>query len=222
MNQELKELIKDFAIKKHDDIHNNLLGKSRSNLIAILLDLLTTYFNDLNSSTMRELVVALVAEYEPNEEKLGYNGYRQNTLTGKVEHCEIKPSNVRRDSTAKTPKKLDGGGNFTDYGWKKFKRHKEENPKMLTAGFVDGQLVYILKFSFNEPSFTSRLEEQLKHRFPNGDISGQYLRSASFTFNHYKDVDSLEPIFILPIQERYKLKVHMTGTFFQYLEWLSR
>lgn len=222
MNQELKELIKDFAIKKQDEIHNNLLGKSQANLIGILIDLLTTYFNDLNSSTMRELVVALVAEIEPNEEKLGYNGYRHNTLTGKVEHYEIKPSNVRSDSTAKTPKKLDGGGNFTDYSWGKFERHKKDNLNMLTAGFVDGQLIYILKFSFNEATFTSRLEEQLERRFPNGDISGQYLRSASFTFNHYKDADSLKTIFILPTHERNGLKSHMSGPFFQYLEWLTR
>ena len=222
MNQELKELIKDFATKKHDEIHNNLMGKSRPNLVAILLDLLNTYFNDLNSSTMRELVVALVAGYEPNEEKLGYNGLRQNTLTGKVDYCEIKPRNVHRKSTAKNPAKLDGGGNFTDYSWGKFERHQEENPNMLTAGFVDGQLIYILEFSFNEPSFTSRLEEQLERRFPNGDISGQYLRSASFTFAHYKDAESLNPIFILPNQEQSEVMAHISGPFNQYLEGLSR
>ena len=33
---------------------------------------------------------------------------------------------------------------------------------MLVAGFVDGCLIYIFKFSFNEQSFTSRLQEQLK------------------------------------------------------------
>ena len=222
MNQELKELTKDFATKRQDEIHNNLLGKSKANLIGILIDLLTTYFNDLNSSTMRELVVALVAGIEPNEEKLGYNGYRQNTLTGKLENYEIKPSNVRSDSTAKTPKRLDGGGNFTDYSWGKFERHKEDNLNMLTAGFVDGQLIYILEFSFNEKSFTSRLEEQLERRFPDGDMSGQYLRSASFTFNHYKDVESLKPIFLLPTQERYELKTHMSGPFYQFLELLSQ
>ena len=222
MNQELKELIKDYATRKHEEIHTNLVGKSKSNLVGILLDLLTTYFNDLNSSTMREQVVAFVAGYVPNEEKLGYNGYRHNTLTGKIEHCEIKPSNVRSDSTAKTPKKLDGGGNFTDYSWGKFERHKEENPTMLTAGFVDGRLIYILEFSFNEQSFTSRLQEQLERRFPNGDISGQYLRSASFTFNHYKDVGSLNPVFILPNQERDKVKARISRNFNQFLEGLPQ
>ncbi len=222
MNQELKELIKDFATKEHDGIHNNLLGKSKPNLVAILLDLLMTYFNDLNSSTMRELVVALVAGYEPNEEKLGYNGLRQNTLTGKVDYCEIKPRNVRRKSTAKNPAKLDGGGNFTDYSWGKCERHQEENPNMLTAGFVDGQLIYILGFSFNEQGFTSRLQEQLERRFPQGDKSGEYLRSASFTYMHYKDAESLKTIFIVPRAELDKVREHISGPFFQYLEEISR
>ena len=52
MNQDLKELINIYATKKHDEVHTNLLGKSKSNLVGILIDLLTTYFNDLNSSTM--------------------------------------------------------------------------------------------------------------------------------------------------------------------------
>lgn len=222
MNQELKELVKDFATKEHDEIHNNLMGKSRPNLVAVLLDLLITYFNDLNSSTLRELVVALVAGYIPNEEKLGYNGLRQNTLTGKVEHCEIKPRNVRSASTAKTPARLDGGGNFTDYSWGKFERHKAENPNMLAAGFVDGKLIYILEFSFNEQGFTSRLQEQLERRFPEGDISGQYLRSASFTFMHYKDAESLKTIFLTSREELYKVETHISGPFLKYLEGISR
>lgn len=222
MNQELKELIKDFATKEHDEIHNNLMGKSRPNLVAVLLDLLITYFNDFNSSTLRELVVALVAGYTPNEEKLGYNGLRQNTLTGKVDFCEIKPRNVRSESTAKTPARLDGGGNFTDYSWGKFERHKEENPNMLAAGFVDGKLIYILEFSFNEQDFTSRLQEQLEQRFPDGDISGQYLRSASFTFKHYKDAASLKTIFLASREELNKVDTHISGPFLKYLEGISK
>ena len=78
MNKDLLELIEDYATRKHTDINTNLLGKSKDNLIAMLLDLLTMYYNDLNSSTMRELVVAVVAGYEPSSEKLGYNGFRHN------------------------------------------------------------------------------------------------------------------------------------------------
>ena len=126
MNADLLQLIKDYTTKEHTDISTSLLGKSKDNLVSMLLDLLTTYYNDLNSSTMRELVVALLAGYKPSLEKLGYNGFRQNTLTGKVEHCEIKPPNVRSDSTAKTQRKLNGGGSFSDYTWENLEECKEK------------------------------------------------------------------------------------------------
>ena len=218
MNKDLLQLINDYATKEHAEINAGLLGKSKDNLISMLLDLLTTYFNDLNSSTMRELVVAVLSGYEPNPEKLGYNGFRQNTLTGTTECCEIKPRNIRLDSTAKNPRKLDGGGNFTDYTWEKFERHQEENPNMLVAGFIDGRLIHIFEFSFNEQSFISRLREQLERRFPNGDISGQYLRSAQFTFNHYMDAESLETIYTVSREELIKARSRMTRNLYIYLQ----
>lgn len=109
MNKDLEQLMIDYATKEHPEINVNLLGKSKDNLISILTDLLTMYFNDLNSSTMREIGAALIAGYVPNLKELGYTGFRHNTLTGKTEHCEIKPRNYRTDSTAKSPSKLNGG-----------------------------------------------------------------------------------------------------------------
>ncbi len=218
MNRDLLQLIKDYATKEHTGINANLLGKSKDNLISILLDLLTIYFNDLNSSTMRELVVAVVAGYEPSTKKLGYNGFRQNTPTGPIEYCEIKPRNFRTDSTAKNPTKLNGGGNFTDYSWQKFERHKEENPNMLVAGFVDGCLIYIFEFDFNEQSFTSRLQAQLERRFPNGDRTSQYLRSADFSFKHYKGTDSFKTVYTTFRQRLFDAKPHITKNVFQHLE----
>lgn len=222
MNKDLLELIEDYTTKNHTEVSGNLLDKSKDNLISMLLDLLTGYYNDLNSSTMRELVVAVVAGYQPDSEKLGYNGFRQNVLTGKVEHCEIKPRNVRSDSTAKNPRKLDGGGNFTDYSWAKFERHKKESPNMLVAGFVDGKLIHIFEFSFNEQSFTARLQEQLERRFPTGDLTGEYLRSAQFSFIHYKDAESLETIYTAPREALIQARSHMTGNLFGHLEKATR
>ena len=180
MNKDLLQLIEDYTTKEHKEINANLISKSKDSLVAMLSELLTKYYNDLNSSTMRELVVAVVAGYEPSSEKLGYNGFRHNTLTGAIEHCEIKPKNYRTDSTTKKPAKLNGGGNFSDYTWERFRKHQEEKPNMLVAGFVDGRLIYIFEFSFNEHSFTSVLQTQLEKRFPNGDISGEYLRGLNF------------------------------------------
>jgi len=36
------------------------------------------------------------------------------------------------------------------------------------------------------------LEHQLKNKFPNGDVSGLFLRSASFGLNHYRNARNLE------------------------------
>lgn len=222
MNEDLLQLIEDYTTKEHTEISVNLLGKSKDNLISMLLDLLTTYYNDLNSSTMRELAVAVIAGYKPNPEKLGYNGFRHNTLIGAVEHCEIKPRNIRSDAPTKNARKLNGEGNFTDYTWEKFRRHQEDNPNMLVAGFLDGRLIHIFEFSFNEQNFTSRLQEQLKHRFPNGDITGQYLRSAQFLFKHYKAARSLKTIYTASNQELIKAQLHITKGVFEHLEKTAR
>jgi hypothetical protein len=218
MNEDLLQLIKDYTTKEHTKISVNLLGKSKDNLVSMLLDLLTTYYNDVNSSTMRELVVAVLAGYQPIPEKLGYNGFRQNTLTGKVEHCEIKPPNVRSDSTAKNRRKLNGGGSFSDYTWGKFEKDQRENPNMLVAGFVDGRLIYIFEFSFNEHSFTSLLQKRLEKRFPNGDITAEYLRGSQFSFIHYKDAKSLKTIYTASKQELIKAQPYITKNVFEHLE----
>ena len=218
MNQDLLQLLQDYATQEHDQVHQNLLGKSKDNLIAMLTDLLTTYFNDLNSSTPREIVVAVVSGYLPNTEKIGYNGYRQNTLTALTEHCEIKPKNIRSVSTAKSPPKLNGGGNFTDYTWARLERDKAENPAMLVAGFIDGRLIYVFEFSFNEPDFTKELERQLKRQFPNGDVAGRFLRSASFTFKHFVKAESLKVNFVISRAELRQVKAHISRDVFSYLE----
>lgn len=218
MNEDLLQLIINYATKEHTEISVDLLGKSKDNLVSILLDLLTKYYNDVNSSAVRELVVAEVAGYQSRSEKLGYNGFRQNMLTGEVEHCEIKPRNFRTDSPAKNQNRLNGDGNFGDYSWTRFQKHQEENPNMLVAGFVDGHLIYIFEFSFNEHSFTSRLLKRLEDALPNGDVSGRYQRNASFTFKHYKDAGSLKSIYTAPMKKLTEAQSYITKEVFQYLE----
>ena len=89
---------------------------------------------------------------------------------------------------------------------------------MLVAGFVDGHLIYILGFSFNEQDFTSRLRVQLENKFPDGDISGIYLRSADFSFKHYKDAESRETIYTTSKQKLTEVKPYITREVFRHLE----
>ncbi len=53
MNQELAHTIKLYATASHWELNNYLIGKSKDTLIAMLVDLLTMYINDKNSSTIR-------------------------------------------------------------------------------------------------------------------------------------------------------------------------
>ena len=192
MNEDLLKLIQDFATKDHAEINQSLFGKSKEQLIAMLTDLLTAYFNDLNSSTLRELVVVRLAGFQPTGEKLGYDGYRHDAASGKVEHCEVKPKNIQSASKAKSRPKLSGQGNFTDYTWQRFHKNLKDNPRMLVAGFIDGRLIYIFEFDFKEEDFTAKLRAVLARRFPNGEnIEGEYLRSASFSFMNYANSTSL-------------------------------
>lgn len=100
MNKELAEVIKLYAMADHPSVINYLLGKSKDSVNAILLDLLTMYFNDKNSSTLREYMLVTMSGFTPTEAKLGYNGYRQITINGSKikEECEAKPKNINTNS----------------------------------------------------------------------------------------------------------------------------
>lgn len=182
MTQNLQELIKIYALDSHINFNTHLLGQSKDTLIALLSELLTLYINDKNSSTIREILSVSLAGYTHNTEKIGFNGFKQDSFGSPI-NCEAKPKNIRSNST----KKLNGGGNFTDYTWKRFTRDKKSNLNLVISGFVDGKMLYCFEFPFASTGFLIHLQEQLTKRFPNGDIMGQYLRSASFSFKHYKD-----------------------------------
>lgn len=199
MNNELYEVIKVYATKSHKELSALLLDKSKDQLIALLNSLVTVYINDKNSSLLREYITVSLAGYTPTNTKIGYNGFKQSTqIGGKVIACEAKPQNLNTEdnSKRKNPRRLTGGGNFTDYTHKRLAKDRKENPNMLISGFVDGELIYVLEFPFNCPSFVKRLKIQLKKRFPNGDKSGEFLRSANFTFEHYKNCKELKVVYL--------------------------
>jgi len=215
MNKELAEVIKLYTTKSHKDLNNYLLGKSQDNLIAILTDLLTMYINDKNSSTLREFITVTIAGYEHKESKVGYNGYKQ-SVYGEPVMCEAKPQNVRSDGK----RKLNGGGNFTDYTPKRLERDLKENLNILVSGFVDGKLVYILEFPFRCPSFVNKLKEQLEKAFgenQEGRKKGQYLRSANFDFKDYIDCKDLKVVFCLPKSKLKKYKNYIVEDFYKFL-----
>ena len=210
MNRELESIVKAYATLDTKGFVSELNKRSKPTLIGVISDLMTAYMNDLNSSFLRELVTVSLAGYSHIEKKVGYNGMRHNTY-GKPEYCEAKPQNVRLDGR----RKLNGGGSFNDYTWERFRKDERENPNILTSGFVEGKLVFIYEFPFF--CIKERLREQLKRRFPDGDIPGQYLRSASFTFKHYKDCSDLRNVFVVPAPKLMEYRRYITRPLFEAL-----
>lgn len=219
MNDELYEVIRVYATKPHKELSALLLDKSKDQLIALLNSLITVYINDKNSSLLREYITVSLAGYTPTNTKIGYNGFKQSTqIGGKAVACEAKPQNLSSEdnSKRKNPRRLNGGGNFTDYTHKRLAKDKKENLNMLIGGFVDGELIYVLEFPFNCSNFVKRLKIQLKKRFPNGDKSGEYLRSANFTFEHYENCKELKVIY-LGKEKLEENKKHLTKKYYDFL-----
>ena len=61
MNRDLQEAIKIYSIGSHKELNGFLLDKSKDNLISMFNDLLTTYINDKNSSTIREFITTTIS-----------------------------------------------------------------------------------------------------------------------------------------------------------------
>lgn len=215
MNKDLVKLIHTYGTQNHKEVDNFIKSISKTQLSNAMIDLLTEYFNDKNSSTLREFLVLSLHGFERLPGKIGYNGFRTSSINSKVkEYCEVKPKNIITDASNDAKRKLNGGGNFTDYSWQKFARHKKENPVMLVAGFIDGRLIYSFKFPFNSTDFKDRIEEQLQRKFPDGDRSGYYLRSAQFSFKHYINSPTLEKMLHVTKDELLQMKKHITGNVF--------
>jgi hypothetical protein len=181
MNQDLSEILIYYSTKSHQSLNSLLLNKSKDNLISCLIDLLTTYFNDKNSSSLREYLTVILSGYNHNPNKLGYNGYMHNSnLLGTPLNFEAKPKNIITTNyhNKKTKTKFNAEGSFNDYTEKRLEKDKSSNLNILSSGFLDGELLYIIEFSFN--LISERLESQLKN------IKGPYLRGASFSYNHIK------------------------------------
>jgi hypothetical protein len=153
-------------------------------LIQYLVDILTRYANDVNSSALRELFTLLKAGYEPMPGKLGYNGKLPEGYP-----CDVKPINIRSGSG----NKLNGGGNFSDFTYERLDRYLRDKVVMLVSGFVDGHLIYILEFPLSY--LENVIRYQLDRHFKRKRRAGEYLRSAQFSFKHYKDSPDLEIIY---------------------------
>ena len=138
---------------------------------TVIYDLIEEFANDSNSAKFREDVTKLMVGLRPSEGKLGYDDDH--------EAIEVKPANYTGKS------KLSGHGNFSDFTWKRHHKYLADNVRMLVSGFNHGKLLYIVEFPYS--NLQERIEYMLGRKFPNGDVRGFYLRTASFGWNHWAE-----------------------------------
>jgi len=214
VNKNLLDIIKKYAL---DDptLESELQNATPEELAGHLRSLITLYINDRNSSTLREMLVCTLSGFRPINEKLGYNGYREIYGSARREYCEVKPKNIRSGSGK--DKKLNGGGSFNDFTWKRLEKWQKENPIVLAAGYIDGRLIYIFQFLFDEPDLVEHITQQLEKRLPDGDKEGQYLRAASFTFRHYERVRRLQTKVYIDRPKLDQCKRFFTGYLYNHL-----
>ncbi len=95
MNKELAYVLKLYSTASHKELNNYLVGKSKNTLIAVLIDLITMYINDKNSSTIREFITVTLSGYTHKEGKIGYNGFKHDSfISDRTIKCEAKPKNI--------------------------------------------------------------------------------------------------------------------------------
>jgi len=231
MNQELASIIKIYSTGSHKELGNYLIGKSKDTLIGMLVDLLTMYINDKNSSTIREFITVTLAGYEHKEGKIGYNGFRQDTfISGKTLKCEAKPKNFETEEFEKykkgerktSPAKLNGGGNFTDYTSLRLKKDKQEKDlNMLVSGFVDGKLIYIIEFPFGFSDFVDNLDKKIQRwqskMKGSKSTKGQFLRGADFNYKDFIKCPNLKIIYLLNKDELTKYEMYISKDFYKFL-----
>ncbi len=63
MNENLRKSIVLYAIGEEGELENFLRGLSKNTLGALFVDFITMYFNDKNSSKLRELSAIYIACY---------------------------------------------------------------------------------------------------------------------------------------------------------------
>jgi len=173
-------------------------------LVDCFADVLHRYANDMNSSALRELFVLFKAGYEPRTKKLGYNGHAPDGRP-----CDVKPINIRSTSGDK----LNARGNFSDFTYERLERYLADDVIMLVSGFIDGRLIYILRFPFSY--LETELRRQLDRYFQTPRQPGQYLRSASFSFKHYQNCPELQVLYREPDLQRFQ--PFLTRNLFRFL-----
>lgn len=187
LSEKAAEIVRQFFLRRNE-FEQMMAAESPKDLATVLCELLTLYANDKNSSALREWIVLHIVGCRHRPDKIGYNGYRDDIP------FEVKPRNVRSDERKR--KRLNGDGNFTDFTYDRLEKYRHDRVRVLVAGFVDGELVYVLEVPFE--SLYETLKAQLDRKFGGERPKGIFLRSANFSFHDYANDKRVRCLFLHP------------------------
>lgn len=143
-------------------------------------ELFTNWFNDSNSSKLRERITANVCGYKSSDLKLGRDCIDPITNIEK----EIKPQLF----TGNGKHKLNGTSNFSDYHQEKFDKDLHDNLPIIHSTFAHNRLLYIVEYSFS--SISNKLQDLIHEKCV---VKGQrYVRTASWGWKHWIDDPTLK------------------------------
>jgi hypothetical protein len=158
----------------------------------IIFELIHEMANDNNSSKFREEITLNICNYENSPGKLGEDGI--DPVTNRK--IEVKPQNGHNRND--TIKKLNGGGQFTDFTHSRIQKCIDNDILMVVSGFYNGKLKFIVQFDFNSPTFLNHIKNKVCKALPEGDQKSKYCRTADFGWNKWKDANNLKLMYISP------------------------
>ena len=159
MSTELKKFLVDRA-----------LGNPTASLDPLCEELFQLYMNDVNSSTLREIITVAVAGYDHIGGKLGRDAIDSASGTPK----EAKPKSY-------TGKPTNGSGCFNDYTRARLEKDTADGLDIVHSLFVGDRLAYVVEFSIL--AVYDKLDTQIQKHCENNNQ--RYVRSASWTYNDW-------------------------------------
>jgi len=143
------------------------LGNTTIALDPMCEELFLMYMEDVNSSSLREIITILVAGYDPIPGKLGRDAIDR--LTGASK--EAKPKSYTGTST-------NGSGCFNDYTRERYNKDIQENLDIVHSLFIGDRLAYVIEF--NILAIKSQLDKKIQiHCEQNKQ---RYVRTASWSY----------------------------------------
>lgn len=144
--------------------------------------LFDAYFQDKNSSTLREALTLSHNGYEKVDKKQGPDGYHKI----RKKFAEVKPQYAHIDEKNKQTK-FSGGGTFNDMTFEKIK--EIEDYDMLCSGFAQDKIIFIVRFptkfiaSYLHSNLTKIIDKPKRRK------------SIKFGYNAYINCPDLEILF---------------------------